>query len=151
MCLFIARILRTFWRYSMFYDATSICSKYNVQSLSTCMKNSTTTTTANNNNNGGLKSWVRNLIYTLSTVSTFGSGQSTSPSTEQIIISRLETSEITWLRNQIIYLQQFIERQLNVRGGWFQLLSLASASSATASASAASHHSFSTTVISGNI
>ncbi|XP_018652827.1 putative nuclear pore complex protein nup155 [Schistosoma mansoni] len=105
ICLFLARIARSFWRYSMFYDATSICSKCNVKSIS----------------NGGLRSWVRSLIYTLSTVSTFGGGKSNTSSVEQIIISRLETSEISWLRNQIIYLQQLIQRQLNIRGGWFRL------------------------------
>ncbi|CAH8584679.1 unnamed protein product [Schistosoma intercalatum] len=115
ICLFLARIARSFWRYSMFYDATSICSKCNVKSMSR-IKNTTT-----NSSNGGLRSWVRSLIYTLSTVSTFGGGKSNTSSVEQIIISRLETSEISWLRNQIIYLQQLIQRQLNIRGGWFRL------------------------------
>ncbi|KAH8857593.1 Nuclear pore complex protein Nup155 [Schistosoma japonicum] len=102
ICVYFARIARTFWRNSMFYDATSICYKSTVKPI----------------NNGGLKSWVRSLIQT---VSTFSSGKLTTSSVEPIIISRLESSEITWLRSQVIYLQQFIQRQLSVRGGWFRL------------------------------
>ncbi|KAK4468078.1 hypothetical protein MN116_008251 [Schistosoma mekongi] len=102
ICVYFARIARTFWRNSMFYDATSICYKSTVKPM----------------NNGGLKSWVRSLIQT---VSAFGSGKLTTSSVEPIIISRLESSEITWLRSQIVYLQQFIRRQLSVRGGWFRL------------------------------
>ncbi|CAH8598315.1 unnamed protein product [Heterobilharzia americana] len=111
ICVFLARITRCFWRGSMFYDATSICSKCDVRSSSNI----------NNNNNGGLRSWVRNLIQTLSTASTFGGNGKSTTSTEQIVISRLETSEISWLLSQITYVQQFIQRQLNVRGGWFRL------------------------------
>ncbi|CAH8861385.1 unnamed protein product [Trichobilharzia szidati] len=131
VCVFLSRITRCFWRSSMFFDATSICAKYDVNSSFTNSSNSIRNKPTSNG--GGLKSWVKSLIHTLSTASTFGGGGGrgkSSESSEQIIISRLETSEISWLLSQITYVQQFIQRQLNVRGGWFRLSpqSLSSAS-----------------------
>ncbi|VDQ09134.1 unnamed protein product, partial [Trichobilharzia regenti] len=72
VCVFLSRITRCFWRSSMFFDATSICAKYDVNTTTT--NNSIRDKHNINGGGGGLKSWVKSLINTLSTASTFGGG-----------------------------------------------------------------------------
>ncbi|TPP64627.1 hypothetical protein FGIG_01642 [Fasciola gigantica] len=104
LCVFLARVGRTFWRTPLFRDATAVLG----------ISDSTGT------GPGVLTSWMRRFVHTLATASPLGFGGQNKMPPEQPIISRLDPEEISWLIQQITYVQQFLRRQLDVRGGWFR-------------------------------
>ncbi|CAL8081846.1 unnamed protein product [Calicophoron daubneyi] len=106
LCVFLARMARTFWRSPLFKDATTVSTK-------------TKQSGRLPGSGGSLRSWMRTFVSTLASASPLGVGK-TSQEEEQLIISRLDSNEIAWIIHQIDYLKSFLRRQLTVRGGWLR-------------------------------
>uniref|UniRef100_A0A183B5I7 Nucleoporin_C domain-containing protein n=1 Tax=Echinostoma caproni TaxID=27848 RepID=A0A183B5I7_9TREM len=108
LCVFLARIGRTFWRSPLFRDASAVTGLTGGSGQ------------AGTVGSKGLSSWMRRFVHTLATASPLGAGGRSKLPSEQPIISRLDPEEIGWLMQQIAYAQQFLRRQLDVRGGWLR-------------------------------
>ncbi|CAH8649434.1 unnamed protein product [Dicrocoelium dendriticum] len=104
LCMFLARMGRTFWRSPLFRDAGA---------LFTDQQN------PGSHESRGLRSWMHTFVSVLASASPLRTAR-TATETKLPIISRLDSGEIIWLIQQISFLQKFLRRQLDVRGGWLR-------------------------------
>ncbi|KAA3676360.1 nuclear pore complex protein Nup155, partial [Paragonimus westermani] len=105
LSVFFARLARTFWRSPLFRDASRVSAKASASSELV--------------SSGGFRSWMHTFVHVLASASPLRAGR-TQQDAKQPIISRLDPDEISWLAHQVGFLQQFLRRQLNVRGGWLR-------------------------------
>ncbi|KAF5399350.1 hypothetical protein PHET_07691 [Paragonimus heterotremus] len=103
--VFFARLARTFWRSPLFRDASRVSTKGSASSELA--------------SSGRFRSWMHTFVHVLASASPLRAGR-TQQEAKQLIISRLDPDEICWLVHQVSFLQQFLRRQLNVRGGWLR-------------------------------
>lgn len=102
LCMFLARVGRTFWRSPLFRDATAVLGRSDSKGIGP----------------GGLSSWMRRFVHTLATASPLGSGgRNTLPQEQPVRIWVLSYYVVSKGSLWVIFVSVFYNLEFDITGG----------------------------------